>query len=65
MSYSRGCCLPKLAKVALAFEVNPNVLHRLRRGFHVKCIGPAAFVLGLAVGALALRILTYRAGNPG
>jgi hypothetical protein len=38
---------------------------RCRRLGDVKGIGPAAFMLVVAAGALAMRILTYKPGTPG
>jgi uncharacterized membrane protein YphA (DoxX/SURF4 family) len=52
------------AGIGLVLYFVGAIVSHLRVG-DVKGIGPAAFMLAVAAGALAMRILTYKPGTPG
>jgi uncharacterized membrane protein YphA (DoxX/SURF4 family) len=52
------------AGIGLVLYFVGAIVSHLRVG-DVKGTGPAAFMLGVAAGALATRILTYKPGTPG
>jgi uncharacterized membrane protein YphA (DoxX/SURF4 family) len=52
------------AGIGLVLYFVGAIVSHLRVG-DVKGIGPAAFMLGVAAGALVTRVLTYKPGTPG